>query len=151
MVGLGSFVGPVAVLTLAPRLGLEVAGPFHHPSECLFWRATFLPLLNGSWLPIKRKCHVIDGDTRLGKKEPEDPPHLLIVGRACISLVHDSSLLLFRSTEGGGTPSRVSAGVFLNICCPYFETVRAKQLLNCSTLWHSQPALPFTSSLENLL
>lgn len=61
-----------------------MAGPFPHLSECVFWTVTSVPLLNGDWLHIEGKCYVIDGDRRLGKKKPEDPPYLVTVGRACV-------------------------------------------------------------------
>lgn len=74
---------------------LVVASPFHHLSDCIFWTLIFLPLLNGDWLQVRGKCHVTDGDTRLGRKEPEDlhamERNLVTVGKAV--LVHDYCLL----------------------------------------------------------
>ena len=84
MVGPGRFLGRVVFhFALAPVLGGQPVSS----SVCIFWTVTFLPLLNGDWLHIRRKCHVIDGGTRLGKKEPKTSipcKGTLTVGKSCV-------------------------------------------------------------------
>lgn len=54
---------------------IAVGGQSISSSECIFWTVRFLPLFSGDWLHIRGKCHVIDGDRRLGRKEPKAPPY----------------------------------------------------------------------------
>lgn len=133
----------------------KVASLFHHQSECTFWMVTFLLLLNGDWLHISGKCHVIDGDRRLGRKESDEPlyhgeePGDSNKGLCWCMIVTALTVLLKNTEEVEGPLAWFMPGALpLNIPCLYFESGPwAKQLLDCSTLWPSQPTLPITPKL----